>query len=79
MLGYTNMAERYPLEKPRALTAAGYSTTVIGKNHNRRAFDAVALAHGADFRCAQFGAHRTRRTPRHPADVSSGRRSAVTF
>jgi choline-sulfatase len=33
MLGMTRMADRYPLEKPRALHEAGYTTTTIGKNH----------------------------------------------
>ena len=33
MLGMTRMADSYPLEKPRALREAGYSTTTIGKNH----------------------------------------------
>jgi len=33
MLGMTNFASRYPLEKPRALAEAGYFTTAIGKNH----------------------------------------------
>ena len=33
MLGMTTMADRYPLEKPRALHEAGYSTCAIGKNH----------------------------------------------
>ncbi|MGH7488140.1 MAG: sulfatase-like hydrolase/transferase, partial [bacterium] len=33
MLGMTRMASRYPLEKARALAAAGYYTTVVGKNH----------------------------------------------
>jgi len=33
MLGMTRMAERYPLEKPRALRDAGYYTMAIGKQH----------------------------------------------
>jgi arylsulfatase A-like enzyme len=33
MLGMTRMADRYPLEKPRALREAGYYTCAIGKNH----------------------------------------------
>jgi arylsulfatase A-like enzyme len=33
MLGYSNMAERYPLEKARALRDAGYYTITIGKQH----------------------------------------------
>jgi arylsulfatase A-like enzyme len=33
MLGYSNMAEQYPLEKPRALRDAGYYTATIGKQH----------------------------------------------
>ncbi len=33
MLGMTNFASRYPLEKPRTLAEAGYFTTAIGKNH----------------------------------------------
>ena len=33
MLGYSNMAQRYPLEKPQALRDAGYYTMAIGKNH----------------------------------------------
>ena len=42
LLGYANMAERYEVEKPRALAAAGYSTTVVGKNH----FYPMRNAHG---------------------------------
>ena len=33
MLGMTDMAEQYSLEKPRALRAAGYYTITIGKQH----------------------------------------------
>ena len=33
MLKMIQMAERYPVEKPRALREAGYYTAVIGKNH----------------------------------------------
>ena len=33
MLGYSEMAARYPLEKPQAMRDAGYSTMTIGKNH----------------------------------------------
>ncbi len=33
MLGMIPMAERYPLEKPRALRDAGYYTMAIGKQH----------------------------------------------
>src|ERR1041385_7890367 len=33
MLGMTNMAERYPLEKPQAMRDAGYYTITIGKQH----------------------------------------------
>ncbi len=33
MLGMTAMAERYPLEKPRALREAGYYTIAVGKQH----------------------------------------------
>ncbi len=33
MLGMTNMAARYPLEKPRALRDAGYYTATVGKQH----------------------------------------------
>src|SRR5215469_7504475 len=33
MLGYSNMAQRYPLEKPRALRDAGYYTITVGKQH----------------------------------------------
>ncbi|MBI5282819.1 MAG: arylsulfatase [Candidatus Solibacter usitatus] len=33
MLGMTAMAERYPLEKPRALRDAGYYTMTVGKQH----------------------------------------------
>ena len=33
MLGYSDMAGRYPLEKPRALRDAGYYTMTIGKQH----------------------------------------------
>lgn len=42
MLGMTNFASRYPLEKPRALTEAGYYTTVVGKNH----FFPIRNSHG---------------------------------
>ncbi|MEZ5356654.1 MAG: arylsulfatase [Bryobacteraceae bacterium] len=33
MLAMVRMADRYPLEKPRALRDAGYYTMAIGKNH----------------------------------------------
>jgi arylsulfatase A-like enzyme len=33
MLGMTQMAQRYPLEKPQVLRDAGYYTTTIGKQH----------------------------------------------
>src|SRR5579883_261790 len=33
MLGYSNMARQYPLEKPRALREAGYYTITVGKQH----------------------------------------------
>jgi arylsulfatase A-like enzyme len=33
MLGMTNMAQHYPLEKPQALRDAGYYTATIGKQH----------------------------------------------
>ncbi len=33
MLGMTNMARSYPLEKPRALREAGYYTITVGKQH----------------------------------------------
>lgn len=33
MLGYSNMARRYPLEKARALGEAGYYTITVGKQH----------------------------------------------
>lgn len=33
MLGMTNMAREYPLEKPRALRQAGYYTITVGKQH----------------------------------------------
>jgi arylsulfatase A-like enzyme len=33
MLGYSDMALRYPLEKPRALRDAGYYTITVGKQH----------------------------------------------
>ena len=33
MLGYGRVAERYPIEKPRALREAGYYTVGIGKMH----------------------------------------------
>jgi arylsulfatase len=42
MLGMTAMAASYPLEMPRALGAAGYYTTVIGKNH----FYPIRNSHG---------------------------------
>src|SRR5690348_233763 len=42
MLGYSNIAPRYPFEKPRAMRDAGYYTAVIGKNH----FTPVRNSHG---------------------------------
>ena len=33
MLGYADIAERYPLEKPRAMRDAGYYTITVGKQH----------------------------------------------
>ena len=33
MLGYGNIARRYPFEMPRAMRAAGYSTHSFGKDH----------------------------------------------
>jgi arylsulfatase A-like enzyme len=33
MLGYSEIAQKYPFEKPRAMRDAGYSTTTIGKQH----------------------------------------------
>ena len=33
MLGYGVVADRYPFEMPRALSAAGYATHSIGKDH----------------------------------------------
>eukprot|EP00929_Paragymnodinium_shiwhaense_P012130 TRINITY_DN11881_c0_g1_i2.p1 TRINITY_DN11881_c0_g1~~TRINITY_DN11881_c0_g1_i2.p1 ORF type:complete len:575 (-),score=79.99 TRINITY_DN11881_c0_g1_i2:150-1874(-) len=33
MLGYAEVAKRYPLEWPRVLAAGGYKTAVFGKNH----------------------------------------------
>jgi len=33
MLGYARVAERYPQELPRLLSAAGYDTWFVGKNH----------------------------------------------
>jgi arylsulfatase A-like enzyme len=42
MLGMTNMAGQYPLEKPRALREAGYYTITIGKQH----FNPMRNAHG---------------------------------
>jgi len=33
LLGYSDMARRYPLEKPRALRDAGYYTITVGKQH----------------------------------------------
>jgi arylsulfatase A-like enzyme len=33
MLGYGQIAQRYPFEYPRALAAAGYETSIIGKDH----------------------------------------------
>jgi arylsulfatase len=42
MLGMTNVAQRYPLEKPRALRDAGYYTTTIGKQH----FSPMRNGHG---------------------------------
>ncbi len=43
MLGYSNMATRpYPVEKAKALAAAGYYTAVVGKNH----YFPIRNAHG---------------------------------
>lgn len=33
MLGYGNIADAYPYELPRAMTAAGFKTAALGKNH----------------------------------------------
>ena len=48
MLGYGRVAERYPVEKPRALRQAGYYTAGIGKMHwhpqrNPHGFHSVQL------------------------------------
>lgn len=48
MLGYGRVAERYPIEKPRALAEAGYYTFGIGKMHwhpqrNKHGFHQVLL------------------------------------
>lgn len=60
MLGMTNMAQRYPVEMPRALAEAGYYTTGIGKMHyypqrNAHGFHSLLLdesgrAQSPDFR-----------------------------
>lgn len=42
MLGYANIAARYPFEKPRAMREAGYATAAIGKNH----FSPMRNSHG---------------------------------
>ncbi len=42
MLGYADMAQRYPLEKPQAMRDAGYYTMTIGKNH----YSPVRNGHG---------------------------------
>ncbi|MFN7924372.1 MAG: arylsulfatase [Bryobacteraceae bacterium] len=42
MLGYGRVADRYPFEKARALSEAGYWTACIGKNH----FSPQRNAHG---------------------------------
>lgn len=42
MLGYSQVAKRYAVEKPRVLREAGYYTMAIGKNH----FTAQRNAHG---------------------------------
>ncbi|MBI3877913.1 MAG: arylsulfatase [Verrucomicrobia bacterium] len=44
MLGMTNMAQRYPLEKPQALHDAGYYAATIGKQH----FHPMRNGHGYD-------------------------------
>jgi choline-sulfatase len=44
LLGYGKVAERYPFELPRALNAAGYYTSVIGKCH----FTPQRNVHGYD-------------------------------
>lgn len=48
MLRYSRMAERYPIEKPRALKEAGYYTISVGKCHyhpqrNGHGYDALLL------------------------------------
>ena len=48
MLGYGRVAERYPVEMPRALREAGYQTAGIGKMHwypqrNLHGFHSVQL------------------------------------
>ncbi len=42
MLGYADIAPRYPLEKPRALRNAGYYAVTIGKQH----FTPMRISHG---------------------------------
>ncbi len=42
MLGMTRMADRYPVELPRALRDSGYYTATIGKNH----FSPMRNGHG---------------------------------
>lgn len=42
MLGYSEIAPRYPLEKPRALREAGYRTVTVGKQH----FSPMRNGHG---------------------------------
>ena len=48
MLGYSRIAERYPVELPRVLARAGYRTHAIGKNHfhpqrHRHGYETVEL------------------------------------
>jgi len=60
MLGMTNMAQSYPLEKPRALRDAGYYTATVGKQH----FTPMRNGHGyhrmiLDEHCACGNVHDT--------------------
>ena len=77
MLGYSDIAERYPQEKPRLLAEAGYQTTVIGKNH----FYPMRNSHGyqqmlLDEHCSYFApggaGHKTEASPEARCDYELG-------
>jgi arylsulfatase len=72
MLGMTNMAQRYPLEKPQALRDAGYYTATIGKQH----FHPMRNGHGyhrmiLDEHCACGNVHDPEAAVRRAAEDRS--------